>query len=77
MECNNLKINSHLMKVAVKNLSHIERKKNIARKVIQNTNACKKRRNMAALPIGKHFDLTEFQKELLKKLQRHWSDVTR
>ena len=25
--------------------------------------------NMAALPTGKHFDLTEFQKELLKKLQ--------
>ena len=49
--------------------THPERKKNIARKVIQNTNACKKRRNMAALPTGKHFDLTEFQKELLKKLQ--------
>ena len=25
--------------------------------------------NMAALPTGKHFDLTESQKELLKKLQ--------
>ena len=46
-----------------------KKKKNIARKVIQNTNACKKRRNMAALPTGKHFDLTESQKELLKKLQ--------
>ena len=49
--------------------THPERKKNIAREVIQNTNACKKRRNMAALPTGKHFDLTESQKELLKKLQ--------